>query len=379
MSVAPGSPPAAPSPGASESARASHSSLRQSWCSSRRGSAGTSIIGSWRSPQHRSPAVAPGGARVLRGPSLRGVPGRPGDQRPVGAARAGPEPRDVSGPIRAATQRRVRRCYPSQIDPYFTRAMDRDLAAGAVERVWFPVGGRPAGSPDARRRWARLGSGRARTAPWLRSRGRATRVSGCRSACSEEQVRREVASPLASPRQGSTWWSAHGRKYRALEVRRQDHRQVARTASSRSTPATTTKPRRPRSCSSPPRGTPRPRTAKECQRELKGKVVISMANALAKVGHEFQPLVPPRGRWRRRCRRPSRVRWWRRPSTTFPPRSSATSPIRWSPTCWCARTTPRPQRRRSTSCRRSPTCAPSMPVSCPTPHPSRPSLRCCCR
>jgi NADPH-dependent F420 reductase len=29
--------------------------------------------------------------------------------------------------------------------------------------------------------------------------------------------------------------------------------------------------------------------------ELAGKVVISMANALAKVGHEFQPLVPPRG------------------------------------------------------------------------------------
>lgn len=28
---------------------------------------------------------------------------------------------------------------------------------------------------------------------------------------------------------------------------------------------------------------------------LAGKVVISMANALAKVGHEFQPLVPPRG------------------------------------------------------------------------------------
>lgn len=36
-------------------------------------------------------------------------------------------------------------------------------------------------------------------------------------------------------------------------------------------------------------------TAKDCERELKGKVVISMANALAKVGHEFQPLVPPRG------------------------------------------------------------------------------------
>lgn len=28
---------------------------------------------------------------------------------------------------------------------------------------------------------------------------------------------------------------------------------------------------------------------------LAGKVVVSMANALAKVGHEFQPLVPPRG------------------------------------------------------------------------------------
>ena len=36
-------------------------------------------------------------------------------------------------------------------------------------------------------------------------------------------------------------------------------------------------------------------TARECERELKGKVVISRANALAKVGHEFQPLVPPRG------------------------------------------------------------------------------------
>jgi NADPH-dependent F420 reductase len=30
-------------------------------------------------------------------------------------------------------------------------------------------------------------------------------------------------------------------------------------------------------------------------RQLQGKVVISMANALAKVGNEFQPLVPPRG------------------------------------------------------------------------------------
>jgi 8-hydroxy-5-deazaflavin:NADPH oxidoreductase len=36
-------------------------------------------------------------------------------------------------------------------------------------------------------------------------------------------------------------------------------------------------------------------TVSEVAHELRGKVVISMANALAKVGHEFQPLVPPRG------------------------------------------------------------------------------------
>jgi NADPH-dependent F420 reductase len=36
-------------------------------------------------------------------------------------------------------------------------------------------------------------------------------------------------------------------------------------------------------------------TAKSVEGPLAGKVVISMANALAKVGHEFQPLVPPRG------------------------------------------------------------------------------------
>jgi len=36
-------------------------------------------------------------------------------------------------------------------------------------------------------------------------------------------------------------------------------------------------------------------TAKSVEQQLQGKVVISMANALARVGHEFQPLVPPRG------------------------------------------------------------------------------------
>jgi NADPH-dependent F420 reductase len=36
-------------------------------------------------------------------------------------------------------------------------------------------------------------------------------------------------------------------------------------------------------------------TAASVAARLTGKVVISMANALAKVGDEFQPLVPPRG------------------------------------------------------------------------------------
>ena len=36
-------------------------------------------------------------------------------------------------------------------------------------------------------------------------------------------------------------------------------------------------------------------TAKEHEHDLVGKVVICMANALVRVGSEFQPLVPPRG------------------------------------------------------------------------------------
>lgn len=36
-------------------------------------------------------------------------------------------------------------------------------------------------------------------------------------------------------------------------------------------------------------------TAQEYERQLRGKVVVSMANALVRVGREFQPLVPPRG------------------------------------------------------------------------------------
>ncbi len=36
-------------------------------------------------------------------------------------------------------------------------------------------------------------------------------------------------------------------------------------------------------------------TAQENEESLAGKIVVSMANALVRVGHEFQPLVPPRG------------------------------------------------------------------------------------
>jgi hypothetical protein len=54
------------------------------------------------------------------------------------------EVRTVSGPVSGSTQRRVRRAYPSQMDPYFLDAMARDVGAGAVERVWFPVGSAPA-------------------------------------------------------------------------------------------------------------------------------------------------------------------------------------------------------------------------------------------
>jgi NADPH-dependent F420 reductase len=36
-------------------------------------------------------------------------------------------------------------------------------------------------------------------------------------------------------------------------------------------------------------------TAQENAELLSGKILISMANALVRVGHEFQPLVPPRG------------------------------------------------------------------------------------
>jgi hypothetical protein len=56
---------------------------------------------------------------------------------------AGLERVEFSPPVRPATQRLARICYPSQIDRYFADAMDRDLRAGVRESVWFPPGQRP--------------------------------------------------------------------------------------------------------------------------------------------------------------------------------------------------------------------------------------------
>jgi 8-hydroxy-5-deazaflavin:NADPH oxidoreductase len=36
-------------------------------------------------------------------------------------------------------------------------------------------------------------------------------------------------------------------------------------------------------------------TADSVKEQVRGKVVISMANALVRIGHEFEPLIPPRG------------------------------------------------------------------------------------
>ena len=49
-------------------------------------------------------------------------------------------PHDVSGPVSRATQMRARRCYPSQMAPFFEEAMDLARGRDACERVWLPVG-----------------------------------------------------------------------------------------------------------------------------------------------------------------------------------------------------------------------------------------------
>jgi hypothetical protein len=49
----------------------------------------------------------------------------------------------ASGPISARTQWRAKRCYPSQMSPYFDDAMRLDVTDGATEAVWFPRGVAP--------------------------------------------------------------------------------------------------------------------------------------------------------------------------------------------------------------------------------------------
>ena len=55
----------------------------------------------------------------------------------------GLEPVEVSGSVRAETQAKVRRSYPSQMEAYFVAAMAADLESGVAERVWFTPGTRP--------------------------------------------------------------------------------------------------------------------------------------------------------------------------------------------------------------------------------------------
>ena len=75
-------------------------------------------------------------------------------------------------------------------------------------------------------------------------------------------------------------------------------------------------------------------TVQSVEAHLTGKIVVSMCNALARVAHEFQPLVPPRGSVAASVQAavPARPRW-RPPCTTSPPPNSAGSTSTWTPTC----------------------------------------------
>lgn len=61
-------------------------------------------------------------------------------------------PVEVSGPVTDRLHARLRRCYPSQIDELFVRAMDADRAGGSRERVWF--------APDEAPPWLSFRDGR---------------------------------------------------------------------------------------------------------------------------------------------------------------------------------------------------------------------------
>ena len=117
-------------------------------------------------------------------------------------------------------------------------------------------------------------------------------------------------------------------------------------------------------------------TAQEHETAMKGKIVVSMANALVRVGGEFQPLVPPRGRWLPMCRLPYRRATSSPPFTTCRPRSSATSVSRSTPTCSSVAMITMRSPRSPTSSPRFPAAGHSTQVNSPTRWPSRRSPRC---
>ena len=120
-------------------------------------------------------------------------------------------------------------------------------------------------------------------------------------------------------------------------------------------------------------------TAHEHAADLEGKVVVSMANALVRVGDEFQPLVPPRGSVAAHvqaavpnCR--VVAAFHHLPAKELgPPR-----PARSTPTSSSAPTTPTPSRSCPRSSPPSPAAGRSTPASSRTPRPSRPSPPSCC-
>ena len=119
-------------------------------------------------------------------------------------------------------------------------------------------------------------------------------------------------------------------------------------------------------------------TAQENEEALEGKVVISMANALVRVGKEFQPLVPPRAAWRRTCRPPCPK--CRVVGRVPPPAGHRARPHRRADRLRRADLRRRPEAVQTVSeiVADSPAAGRSMPASCRTPRPSRRSPRCCC-
>ena len=68
-------------------------------------------------------------------------------------------------------------------------------------------------------------------------------------------------------------------------------------------------------------------TARSVEDQLSGKIVVTMANALERVGNEFIPSSRPAAVWRQACRPWCRSAGSPPPSSTSPPTNSAISII----------------------------------------------------